>query len=108
MKRIAIPIETIELCKYGCGNIAKYKNGSGNLMCEMRSTFCPAVKNKNSKGLKAAYNYGNRISGKEQYDSLPQKTKNKMCWSKGKIFEPNFVYGGKGNHKGKLIEERRI
>ena len=49
MKRIAEEIETRELCFYGCGKIAKYKNGSNKLMCEIRSTKCEAVKEKTVK-----------------------------------------------------------
>ena len=61
MKRIAIPIETDELCSYGCGNIAKFKNKSGTIMCNTSAQGCPIVKKKNSDGLKKAYKEGRKI-----------------------------------------------
>ena len=80
MKRIAIEIETDELCSYGCGNKANYINGSKKLMCEERSTKCPVVKKKNSEGLKKAHKNGsyNDFNGKFIYQNLPQETKDRM------------------------------
>lgn len=68
MKRVAIPIETTDLCSYGCGCVAKFRNGSGNLMCSLRSSSCPAVKEKNSSKLKKAHSEGRiptNFGGKE-------------------------------------------
>ena len=106
MKRIAEKVETDEFCSYGCGLIAQYKNGSGNLMCSTRSNLCPEIKKKNSAALKNAYLNGERISGKERYNSLPEETKSRMNWSKGKFPKTKFEYGKCGNHKAVLIEER--
>lgn len=55
MKRVAIPVETDELCSYGCGCVAKFKNGSNKLMCLERFNSCPAVRRKNSSNLKKAH-----------------------------------------------------
>lgn len=93
MKRIANPIETNELCSYGCGCIAKFINGSNRLMCCKSSNSCPANREKNSKGLK---NCGrNYVEG---YRNLPQLSKDKMNWSKGltkdvdsRVARPQFV-----------------
>ena len=62
MKRVAIPIETSELCSYGCGCEAKFKNGSSKLMCLERYNSCPAVRKKNSEKIKKAHEDG-RIAG---------------------------------------------
>jgi len=106
MKRVANPIETEDLCSYGCGITAKFINGSGKLMCHDRSNKCPAIKEKNSFGGKHAYDSGKRKSATLMYQELPQKTKDKMNWNKGKFTGTNFSYDGKGNHKKFLIEER--
>jgi hypothetical protein len=106
MKRIAEKIETKELCSYGCGLPAQYKNGSGKLMCFTRSNLCPEIKRKNSSSLKKAYSSGIRISGKERYNLLPDDVKSRMNWSKGKFPKTKFEYGKCGNHKAVLIEER--
>lgn len=97
MKRIANPIETSDLCSYGCGNIANYINGSKKLMCCERHNSCPANKKKNSDGLKIAHEKGlipTDFGGKEN-----------RSWRKNK-FDANFSYNGKGQHKNCLIYER--
>lgn len=110
-KRIAVPIETDELCHYSCGQKAKYRNGSGNLMCEERSSKCPAVKSKNSKGVLKAHKDGKLPGWNGQ-------VKLNRGWAKGKTaatdsrinanYDPSqmFSYGGKGPHKKVLIDER--
>ena len=61
MKRIAIPVETDELCVYGCGNRAKFRNGSNRLMCCERHNSCPANRKKNSHGcLNSGRDYSER------------------------------------------------
>jgi hypothetical protein len=84
MKRIANPIETTELCSYGCGSIALFMNGSNRLMCCRSSNSCPANKKKNSNGLKTC---GRDYV--ETYKNLSQESKDKMNWSKGLTKEDN-------------------
>lgn len=103
MKRIAEPVETTELCSYGCGQTARFKNGSGKLMCCERSNSCPAVKAKNSAGLKRGYENGR--DQKQTYSNLPQETKDRMKWNKGNV-SADFSYNGKGSHKKVLVQER--
>lgn len=97
-KRIALPITTNQLCSYGCNQPAKFTNGSNKLMCAERSSSCPAVKEKNSKGLHKAYE-----TGKKNVDHL----EGKRGWRKGKVFA-EFGYGdqSKGGIKSALIIER--
>lgn len=106
MKRIALPVLTNDCCNYGCGNIAKFKNKSGNLMCQETSNRCPAIIEKNSKGIRLSYTNSKRKSQKDVYQSLPQETKDRMNWNKGKHPGTIFKYGGRGNHKSALISER--
>ena len=106
MKRVSNPVETDELCSYGCNNKARFQNGSGKLMCENRSSKCPELKRKNSEGLKNAYKTGKRLPMNEVYNTLSDSTKEKMNWNKGKFTGTKFEYGAGGNHKGVLIEER--
>jgi very-short-patch-repair endonuclease len=78
MRKIANPIQTTDLCSYGCGNVANFINHSGNLMCCKTSNNCPTIKKKNSQGVK---NSGRDYV--ETYKNLPNETKDKMSWSKG-------------------------
>jgi len=84
MKRISDPIETTELCSYGCGNVARFINGSKRLMCCKSSNSCPENKRKNSLGLK---NCGRDYV--EVYKNLPQDSKDRMNWAKGLTKETN-------------------
>lgn len=115
MKRIAIPVDTEELCSYGCGNTARYKNGSGKLMCCERHNKCPALKARNSAGVAVAHAEG-RIPG---WAALVDAGLVDRGWAKGKTAVTDdriknnkydidlvFSYGGKGPHKKLLIEER--
>jgi hypothetical protein len=72
--KIAIPVTTTELCSYGCGEIAKFKNSSKNLMCCESSSSCPAVKKKNANGLKRAYSENRKDT---------KHLDGKRGWSKG-------------------------
>lgn len=104
--RYAFPVETTELCSYGCGCQAKYKNKSGNLMCLDNSSKCPINRKKNSSGLINAYKNGTRIPASCVYENLSEETKKKMNWNKGIFTETSFGYGETGNHKGLLISIR--
>lgn len=93
MKRIANPIETIELCSYGCEAVAKFINGSNRLMCCKSSNSCPANKKKNSEGLKRC-----ERDYVETYKNLSQESKDKINWSKGltkeldpRLARPQFI-----------------
>lgn len=55
-------IVTDEICSKGCGLTAKFKTGGGKLLCEQSANSCPAVKKKNSDGLKQSYKDGRSIS----------------------------------------------
>jgi len=42
----AVPINTIELCSYGCGDIAKYKFNNGKICCSEHHLKCKKIHNK--------------------------------------------------------------
>lgn len=93
MKRVANPIQTTELCSYGCGFIAYFINGSNRLMCCKSSNSCPENKKKNSVGVK---NCGRDYV--ESYRNLPQESKDKINWAKGltkevdpRVARPQFI-----------------
>jgi hypothetical protein len=100
-----LPIVTTELCVYGCGNVARFRNKSNKLMCNEFSSRCIANKKKNSNGLKQAYNNGTKKPQKTVYDDLPEETKKRMIWNKGN-YNADFSLFGKGSHKLVLIKER--
>lgn len=84
------------LCAYECGQEAKYKTSNGKDCCSERYKLCPAVKAKNSAGLKKAH-----AEGRMPSDAF----EGKRGWRKGKV-DADFSYSGKGNHKQVLIDER--
>ena len=98
-------IETNELCKFGCGNTAKFKNRSGDLTCTQSANSCPVNKLKNSEELKNSYKDGIRLPAKQVYSNLPEDTKNRMNHSKNKRFA-EFGIPGKGAFKNALLLER--
>lgn len=104
-KMIVSEIISDEFCSYGCNQIAKYINMSGRLTCTDSSAKCPAIKLKNSKGMKLAISSGKRKQPKDIYSDLPDEVKNRMNWNKNN-FKADFSYNGKGSHKQVLIKER--
>ena len=92
-------------CVYGCGLLAEHQNKSGKFTCRRYSSQCEVNRKKNSSGGKKSYQDQSRKKT-EWYDSLPQETKDRMAWSRGKINDNAFTYGGTGNHKKYLIGER--
>ena len=103
-KMISESVITTELCSYGCGFVAKYRNKSGKLSCSESSNQCEANRLKNSRGLKEANSSGKR-NAKLIYASLPKESKLRMSWNKEKS-NADFSYDGKGSHKKVLIKER--
>lgn len=114
MKRIAKEIITTELCSYGCGNQAKFVNGSNKLMCCERHNKCPALRIKNSSGLKVAHKDGRAVG----WNSLRESYGVNTTWSTGLTafnddrikshYDPTttFTMNGIGPHKKILISER--
>ena len=100
MPVIITEIETTELCQYGCGQVARYKNKSGKLMCCKSSNSCPENKKKNSSKLKKLWDNGEFI---RDYSNYSQETKSNMLWSKGKTAaQDDRIVSGK-NHPNKGI-----
>lgn len=48
------------LCDYGCGNLSAHILNSGKKCCQSSYQACPALKEKNSNGLKKAYANGKK------------------------------------------------
>jgi len=71
------------LCEYGCGNVANFKLRNGKYCCENHHNKCPAIRQKNSEGLKKAYKEG-KLNAKEIYKNKSQSAKERMNWNKNK------------------------
>jgi len=95
----------MEMCHYGCGQEAKFKNKSGNWMCSKSSNSCPENRRKNKEKTKEAYTTGVRQPASLQYSSLPQETRDRMNHRIGKRLA-EFGYPGKGQFKNALLSER--
>lgn len=52
----------MSVCDYGCGQTAVYVTTSGKNSCSKSASGCPAIKEKNSKGQRKAYQEGRRKS----------------------------------------------
>ena len=77
------------LCEYGCNQESKYITSNGKNACSTHASGCPAIKDKNSKGLKNAYAVGIKKPMAIVYSELPIDTKDKMAWSRGKAVTAN-------------------
>lgn len=64
----------IDLCAHGCGNPTQFFSQTGRGRCLKASSSCPAIKAKNSSGLKIAYAEGRKDCS--HFDG-------KRGWSKG-------------------------
>lgn len=72
------------LCEYGCGNNATYQLKNGKHCCSTRPSGCETLRKINSSSGKKSHADGNRKSSKLVYQDLPDDTKNRMAWSRGK------------------------
>lgn len=79
----ATPINTNDLCSYGCGNKAFYMNRSNRLMCSPSPNSCPANKRKNADAIKIAHSEG-RVPG---WNKLSETIGLNRGWSKGLTME---------------------
>lgn len=114
MRRKATPIQTTELCGYGCGGQAYFVNKAGKYICKESHNKCEEVRRKNSSGVAQAHKDGRAMG----WNTLIAEGKAVREWSKGKTsytdsrivskYTPEnlFTYNGKGPHKKILIEER--
>lgn len=120
---MSIPIITTELCSYGCGAVAKFKNKSNKLMCCVSANSCPSNRNKNGLanrgksrkgGCRVAWNKGktkhNDIRIRKYSETLKNKLENGELIPCGccawtieerslKAKKQNF--GGYRNHSGR-------
>ena len=81
------------LCDYGCGKEFKFTLKNGKKCCSSRPSGCDVLKKINSDGTKRAYSTNKRLSQKKLYENLPEETKNKMNWAKGKnIISDDLVF----------------
>lgn len=73
-------------CQYGCGNKASYVLKNGVHCCSSSANKCPALRIKNSNGLKRKHEEVKKLTGNANfydYQLLPEETKKCMSWNKG-------------------------
>lgn len=106
MQRILKPINTDNLCSYGCGNTAKFINGSNRLMCCKSSNSCPANRKKNSQGLK-----NSKRDYETTYNNLSQEVKDRMAWARGLTKETDYRIAAAATNqigKRKITDQERL
>jgi Zn finger protein HypA/HybF involved in hydrogenase expression len=90
------------LCDYGCGNQAQHTLKNGKRCCSKRSNTCPAIRRKNSDGLRSAY-----VTGARRYTYNTDSN-----WRAGVYDEPAdtwFTYGSKYSNerlKKRILDEK--
>jgi hypothetical protein len=77
------------LCEYGCGKEATNVLKNGKHICGKGPSSCEVNKNLNSKAAKKTYKDGTRVPATQNFKDLPQETKDRMAWSRGKTIVPN-------------------
>lgn len=95
------------LCNYGCGKEANFQLKNGKHCCSKHTSGCSAMKLKNSQGTRRTYDEGKRIAARTHYESLPEETKNKMAWSRGKSLTPNSeIFIENSKYSNELVKQR--
>jgi len=67
-----------DLCKYGCGRMAKYTLKNGKRCCSKSYNSCPVSKRKNSEKNK------NRVLTQDHKQKISNSKKGTEPWNKGK------------------------
>ena len=97
------------LCDYGCGNEANYSLKNGKNCCAKRPAGCSVLKELNSEGVKRAYATGKKRIMKELYQLLPQGTKDRMNWAKGKALTDNAdIFTEDSRYSNELVKQRIV
>jgi Zn finger protein HypA/HybF involved in hydrogenase expression len=97
------------LCDYGCGKDANYQLKNGKNCCAKRPAGCDILKELNRAGAIKAHSSGKRLSMKTVYKNLPEETKNRMNWAKGKTITHNddiFIENSK--YSNELVKHRIV
>lgn len=88
------------LCSYGCGQEGLYTTKQNKFMCEPIWTKCPAIRAKNSIGLKKAHN-----EGRKKYTPNP----NRRNGRKGKIYTSNeLIFCANSKYTTEFAKKRII
>lgn len=97
------------LCDYGCGKEATYQLKNGKNCCSKRPAGCDILKEINRANTTRAYTSGKRLPMIEVYNSLPQSTKDKMNWAKGKTITPNNeIFTENSGYSNELVKQRIV
>jgi hypothetical protein len=97
------------LCDYGCGKEALFQLKNGKHCCAKRPAGCDVLKKINSQKVKDSYDSGDRIPMTAVYRNLPQDTKDRMNWAKGKSFTPNEdIFTENSVYSNELVKGRIV
>lgn len=96
------------LCNYGCGKEANYQLKNGKQCCSKRPAGCSILREANSAAVKETYASG-RTPQTKVYEHLPQETKDRMNWAKGKSLVPNsVVFTQNSNFANEMVKQRIV
>lgn len=94
------------LCDYGCGKDAKFTLKNGKHCCSSRPAGCDTLRKINSAATKRVYDDGKRLPQRTVYKSLPEETKDRMNWAKGKQITPNSkVFVENSKYSNDLVKQ---
>jgi Zn finger protein HypA/HybF involved in hydrogenase expression len=97
------------LCDYGCGKESEFTLKNGKNCCSKRPSGCEVLKKLNSEKTKEVYTNNKRLPQKLVYENLPQGTKDKMNWSKGKSLTPNeLIFTEDSLYSNEMVKDRIV
>ena len=97
------------LCDYGCGKGANFILKNGKNCCSKRPAGCEVLKKINSEKTKLSYTTNKRLAATTVYTKLPQETKDKMNWAKGKTLTPNeLIFTEDSLHSNEMVKQRIV
>jgi Zn finger protein HypA/HybF involved in hydrogenase expression len=97
------------LCDYGCSKVANFTLKNGKNCCSKRPSGCEVLKKINSEKTKLSYTANKRPAATTVYNRLPQETKDKMNWAKGKTLTPNeLVFTENSLYSNEMVKQRIV
>jgi len=97
------------LCDYGCGKESEFTLKNGKNCCSKRPSGCEVLKKLNSEKTKEVYTNNKRLPQKLVYENLPQGTKDKMNWCKGKSLTPNeLIFTEDSLYSNEMVKDRIV
>ncbi|MCK9532369.1 MAG: hypothetical protein M0R77_17800 [Gammaproteobacteria bacterium] len=95
------------LCDYGCEQESNFVLKNGKNCCAKSQNSCPAIRAKTGATVKHQFKSGSRKRQPYVYADLPDETKERMKWNKGKEIVPNeIVFAENSKYDNDVVKKR--